>query len=91
MDGPCAPVIADECEPIGGQDKGCRVQALRWFEDGEFVEQLWISLQPRGTGFTVRGGDQQYVNDPDLALVRMTVDWASRDGFPQLPSWPPTE
>lgn len=92
MDGPCGPVIADDCQSNGGLPIDCVVEALRWDEEGERVEHLWINLQPRGTGFDVGQGDnRRHVSDPDLASVWITVDRVSRDAFLPLPSWPPPE
>jgi hypothetical protein len=92
MDSPCGLVVADECRASQGLPQDCSVEALRWFEEGERIERLWIGLRPRGSGFDVgRGDDRRYVSDPDLALVAITVDRANRDAYLPLPSWPPTE
>jgi hypothetical protein len=91
MDGPCGPVVIDDCRSNGGLAPSCTVGALRWFAEGERVEQLFIDLQPRGSGFEVgKGEEQRWVSDPDLALIRITVNLVNRDDYLALPSWPPS-
>jgi hypothetical protein len=90
MDGPCGPVIADDCPSNGGFPDHCVVEALRWHDVGERVARLWIFLDQRGVGLTIgKGDDRHYVNDPDRALFTITVDEVSRAGYLPLPSWPP--
>jgi hypothetical protein len=92
MDGPCGPVIADDCRSNGGLPIDCVVEALRWDGESVRVERLWINLQPRGTGFDVgQGENRRYISDPDLASVWITVNRVSRDAYLPLPSWPPLE
>lgn len=91
MDGPCGPVIADDCPSYnGGLPDQCFVEALRWHDEGERVLRLWMVLDRHGVGLTIGdGGDRRYVHDPDRALVSITVDVARRDAYLPLPSWPP--
>ena len=91
MDGPCGPVVADDCPSYnGGLPDHCVVEALRWHDDGERVQRLWIVLDQRGVGLTIGKDDnRRYVNDPARALFTITVDEVSRDGYLPLPSWPP--
>lgn len=91
MDGPCGPVVADDCPSYnGGLPDHCAIEALRWDDDGERVPRLWIYLGQRGTGFTIgEGDDRRYVTDPERALFTITVDTARRDAYVPLPSWPP--
>jgi hypothetical protein len=92
MDSPCGPVVVDDCPSEGGWVQECLVGALRWFDEGERVEQLWIDLQRRGSGFDIGRGDEgRYISDPDLALVRITVDLMNRDDYLRLPTWPPAD
>ena len=91
MDGPCGPVVADECPSTnGGLPNQCIVEALRWHDEGERIQRLWVVLDHRGNGLTIGNGeDRHYVNDPIRALFTLTVDEVSRDHYPPLPSWPP--
>ena len=91
MDGPCGPVVADDCPSYnGGLPDHCLIEALRWQDEGQRVQRLWIVLDQRGVGITLGSGDdRRYVNDPDRALFTITVDEVDRDGYLPLPSWPP--